>query len=297
MEGQSMWERNRHPARQARRHGTTVLAMLIVSGCGGGGGTNSAPPPLAAPAPSPTPIPTPSPTTTFDTAEYRRSDGPGIHNAIPAWQLGATGRGVGIGIVDSGIDTTNPEFTGRISPASVDVTGTRSINDEQGHGTMVALIAGAARNGSGILGMAWESTIVAMRADQPGTCTPADGCSYRDTDIARGIDLAVQGGAKVINLSLGGSAPGASVSNAVTRAAGAGVVVVVSAGNAFNDAQPASDPNNPEPFAMALRSAGNGNVIIAGSVGSNGTISAFSNRAGTEAASYLTALGEQICCI
>jgi hypothetical protein len=46
-----------------------------------------------------------------------------------------------------------------------------------------------------------------------------------------------------------------------------------------------------------VRAAGNGNVIIAGSVGSTNTISSFSNRAGTEAEWYLTARGEQVCCL
>jgi subtilisin family serine protease len=75
---------------------------------------------------------------------------------------------------------------------------------------------------------------------------------------------------------------------AISRAASAGVVVVVSAGN--------DGTANPDAFASAVRAAGNGNVIIAGSVDSNNTISSFSDRAGTEAASYLTALGESICC-
>lgn len=291
-----MWKEDRHAARPALRLSVATLGIFLVSGCGGGGGgTNSTPAPLAAPPPAPTPTPTPTPT--FDTAEYRRSDGPSFHSAIPAWQLGATGRGVGIGIVDSGIDTSNPEFTGRISSASADVVSNRGVNDEKGHGTMVALVAGAARNDSGIVGIAWEATFLAMRADELGSCASAGGCTYADTDIARGIDRAVQGGAKVINLSLGGEAPGTSVTNAVARAASAGVVIVVAAGNSFNDPNPDSDPNNPELFAIGLRSAGNGNVIIAGSVGDNGAISAFSNRAGTEAASYLAALGEQICCL
>jgi hypothetical protein len=45
-----------------------------------------------------------------------------------------------------------------------------------------------------------------------------------------------------------------------------------------------------------VRAAGNGNVIIAGSVNSSNVISSFSDKAGTEAANYLTALGEGICC-
>lgn len=240
---------------------------------------------------------TPTPAAVFDTPEYRRSSGPPFHKAIAAWQLGATGRGVTIGIVDSGIDTTNPEFTGRISSASADVAGTRSIQPEDDHGTNVALVAAAARNDSGVMGIAWQSTILALRADTPGSCASGSGntgestCRFSDTAISAGIDRATENGARVINLSLGGSAPNATLQAALQRAAAADVVVVVSAGN---DGAAAA---NPDPFAAGLRAAGNGNVIIAGSVDSNGTISSFSDRAGTEANSYLMALGEDICCI
>jgi len=272
--------------------------MALVSGCGGtNGGPVSTPAPAPAPTPAPTPAPAPTPTpSSFDTPEYRQSDGPAFHDAIPAWQAGATGKGVTIGIVDTGIDTSNPEFAGRISSASADVAGTRSIDDIDGHGTMVALLAAAARDNYGILGIAWDATIMALRADTVGSCATADGCSFFDTNIALGVDRAVQNGAKVINISLGGESPAPGLQAAITRAADAGVVVVVAAGNDANDPQ-AVDPNNPDPFAVGLRQAGNGNVIIAGSANINGDISDFSNRAGSERDWYLLGLGEEVCCV
>ena len=197
------------------RIGTAVVALALVSACGGGGGSvASAPPaptPTPAPAPAPTPTPTPTPAAVFETDEYEFSDGPAYHGAIAAWQVGATGEGVTIGVVDSGIDTDNPEFAGRISSASADVAGSRTVDDEDGHGTMVALVAAAARDNYGILGIAWESTVMALRADAPGTCAAADGCEFYHSDIAEGINRAVDRGAKVINLSLGGTAPSTAV--------------------------------------------------------------------------------------
>lgn len=201
-----------------------------------------------------------------------------------------------IGIVDSGIDPSNPEFDGRISSASADVAGGRGLNPDDDHGTMVALVAAGARNGSGVMGIAYEATIMGMRADTPGTCAGSDGCRFSDSAIAAGIDRAVINGAKVVNLSLGGSGAGSQTRAAVGRAAVAGVVVIVAAGNDADAATPSSDPSNPNPFATSLRGAGNGNVIIAGSVDTSGVLSAFSNRAGTEANWYLNALGESICC-
>ena len=305
------------------RAGTAAVALAVVSGCGGGGAISTPPPlggggtpaptptptptptpsPTPTPTPTPTPSPTPTPTSTFDTSEYRRSTGPSFHNAIPAWQLGATGRGVTIGIIDSGIDPANPEFAGRISAASADVAGSRGVSAESDHGTNVALVAAAARNGTGIMGIAWEATIMALRTDAPGTCASlvagdsTTGCRFSDTAIAAGVNRAVQNGAKVINISLGGSSPSNQLRSAITQAAAVGVVVVVAAGNDADEPNPSVDPNNPDPFSVGLRQAGNGNVIIAGSVNSTGTLSAFANRAGAEQNWYLSALGERVCCV
>jgi hypothetical protein len=208
-----------------------------------------------------------------------------------------------IGIVDTGIDSDSPEFAGRISNASRDVVATRGLdNPDSDHGTHVALVAAAGRNNTGVMGIAYNATIAMFRADSSGSCAtenandPDSGCSFFDSDIARGVDAAVAAGARVINLSLGGSAPEAVVRDAITRAATAGVVVIVSAGNDGGSTEPGIDPNNPDPFAVGLRAAGNGNVIIAGSVNENNLISSFANRAGAEANWYLNARGEDVCC-
>ncbi|MET0251495.1 MAG: S8 family peptidase [Novosphingobium sp.] len=222
---------------------------------------------------------------------------------MTAWQAGATGRGVTIAIVDTGIDSDSPEFAGRISPASADVAGSRTIEGEDDHGTQVALVAAAARNNTGVLGIAFDATVQVLRADLPGTCAtegsnnPNSGCKFSDGAIAAGVDRAVTAGARVINLSIGGSDINATLRGAIGRAASAGVVVVVSAGNEGDSTSAGDNPNEVNPFASSVRSAGNGNVILAGSVNENGTLSAFSNRAGSNAAAYLSALGERVCCV
>ena len=290
-----------------------LLSFGLVAGCGGGSvGGSLMPAPAPAPIPTPTPVPTPSPTPTptptsssaFLTSEYNRSTGPGQHGAITAWAGGTTGAGVTIGIIDSGIDTANPEFAGRISPASRDVAGSRGlINADSSHGTNVALVAAAARDNTGIVGIAFDATIAMFRADTLGTCAtvvasdPKSGCTFSDTSIAAGVNAAVAAGAKVINLSLGGSPPNSQLRNAVANAAANGVVLIISAGNDGDSTDAAVDPNNPDPFAAGLRVAGNGNVIIAGSVDANNAISAFSNKAGSEAAWFLSARGERVCCV
>lgn len=270
--------------------------------------TATAPAPTPTPSPSPTttptPVPSPTPSAAFLTAEYNRSTGPSQHGAITAWVGGTSGSGVTIAIVDSGIDTDSPEFAGRIAPYSRDVVspGRGLDNPDDSHGTQVALTAAAARDNTGILGIAFAATIAMFRADSIGSCAevssdPDAGCKFNDSAIAAGVNGAVAGGAKVVNLSLGGTTPGFALRNAIVNAANAGVVVVVSAGNDGNSTETGVDPLNPDPFASGLRSAGNGNVIIVGSVDAQNVISGFSNKAGSEAGWYLTARGERVCCV
>lgn len=299
---------------------STALGMLFALGaCGGGGGVGSipAPPsatlptptptPVPAPTPTPTPAPTPTPTpaaTNYDTAEYRATVGAVSANALALYQAGATGRNITVGIVDSGVDLSSAEFTGRISAASANVAGGTSAADEDGHGTAVAFTLAGRRNDAGTHGIAFDATILAARADTPGSCATStsstDSCKFADTAIARGIDLAVNNGARVINISLGGGGAGSAVVNAVNRATAAGIVIVIAAGNDY-ETDPAGAVN-PDSFAqVANTAAARGLVIIAGSVGANNsrtagadTISSFSNRAGNSSAHYLAAVGESV---
>jgi len=234
----------------------------------------------------------------FNTSEFRRSDGPLQHNAATAWNSGWTGQGVSIAVVDTGIDVDSPEFAGRISSASrdmFDVSSTRGLNATDDHGTNVAMIAAGARDNTGILGIAWGASIMALRSDTPNSCVsdssstdPDADCEFADDTIALAIDYASTHGAKVINLSLGGDPPSSTVKSAVSRAAAAGALIVVAAGN-DGDA-------NPDAFGAGVDTAGNGAVIIAGSVDKNGAISDFSDRAGNQPNHFLSARGESICC-
>ena len=293
------------------RCGMALTALALLAACGGGGGVNSTPHPAPAPTPVPTPTPTPAPTPTptpgptpapvpsqFNTTEFRRSDGPLQHNAATAWNLGWTGSGVTIAVVDTGIDTTSPEFAGRLSAASrdmFDATSNRGLNATDDHGTDVAMVAAAARDNTGILGIAWSSTVLALRADTPNTCPsdtgstdPNAGCQFDDTTISQAVDYAVAHGAKVINLSLGGDLPSAALKASVSKAVAAGVAIIVAAGN--------DGSANPDAFGSGLDNVGNGGVIIAGSVDKNGVISSFSDRAGNQPTHFLTARGEDVCC-
>jgi len=286
--------------------GSTALGCLLLAGCGGGGGVNSTPtpptgtvpPPTPTPVPTPTPAPTPTPpptpATNYDTAEYRATVGAVSMDALAAYQRGATGAGITVGVIDSGIDVDSPEFAGRIAAQSANVAGGTTVDDENGHGTAVAFTLAGRRNDAGTHGVAFDSTLVVARSDTPGSCaTPATGgesaCSFNDDNIARGVDLARTAGARVINISLGGEdAAPSTLLAAISRATAAGVVVVISAGN-----EGTANPSASAAFANN-DAVSRGLVVIAGSVGAGDTISSFSNRAGDSAAHYLTAVGERV---
>ncbi|MFD0848311.1 S8 family peptidase [Sphingosinicella xenopeptidilytica] len=271
---------------------STLCLAAFLAACGGGGGTRPVAPGTVTPPPTPTPTPTPTPSPVYDTLEYSRSNAAASAGAIAAYQDGATGAGVKIAVIDSGVDIQSAEFAGRIDPASRDIAGSRGIDDTDGHGTSVSAVALAAKNDSGMHGLAFDATLIALRTDTPGSCE--DKCSHSDNNIASAIDTAVAAGARVINMSLGGSAPSSRLRTALANATAAGVIVVISAGNEKEAG--AGGDTNPDPFAQiaANSSIARGRIIIAGSVNGSDALSNFSNRAGSYAAYYLATLGEGV---
>jgi hypothetical protein len=256
------------------------MTLLLLAACGGGGtGPTVQTPGSVAP-----PAVVPPVGQNFDTAEYRRSNAAVAAGAIAAWNAGASGQGTTIGFVDSGIDTMAPEFAGRIAPASRDVTGAgRPIADASGHGTAVAAIAAAARDGAQIVGIAPQATLAVMRADGSDSCQTS--CQFSGAAIAAGVNAAVDSGARVINISLGGGADGA-MQAAFARAGRSGVVLVIAAGN---DGGATIDPLP----AAALAVAGPTTIVV-GSTDAAGALSSFSSRAGAAAPAYIAALGEAV---
>jgi hypothetical protein len=271
-----------------RRGGALLLAAgLFLAGCSGGGGPGTGPGPQTI-APPPPPAPAPQPPSLFDTPEYRRSDAAVASNVLPAWSEGASGAGVIVATLDSGIAAQSPEFAGRIHSSSRDVTGSgRPITDEGGHGTSVAGVLAAARDNQGIVGIAPQASLAVFRADRPGSCGSSDGCRYNDSALAQGIDAAISAGARIINMSLGGSGASPGLQGAFARAGQAGVVLVISAGN--------DSTSQVDGLALSALQAGNpATVLVVGSMTASRTISDFSNRAGGAAGNYLVALGERV---
>lgn len=146
--------------------------------------------------------------------------------ATTAWGRPAHGSpAVRIGIVDSGVDVSHPDLAGKISGTFNAVDRTADVRDVVGHGTGVASVAAAATgNGTGISGAGYDSTILAAKvADRSGRI-------FTD-DLAAGIVWAVDNGAEVINLSLGGPSSDRLERDAISYAQDRDVLVVAAAGN------------------------------------------------------------------
>jgi thermitase len=142
----------------------------------------------------------------------------------------ATLGGARIAILDTGVDTTHPDLDGHVlagqgASCLTGVCVSATANDQHGHGSHVAGIAAAeTNNATGVAGVAYTSQLV------PVQVLGANGSgSY--ASIAAGIDWAVASGARVINMSLSGTSPSATLCDAVSRAVASGVVVVAAAGN------------------------------------------------------------------
>ena len=227
--------------------------------------------------------------------EYTRNYGLAAIQASAAFSAGGTGKGITVAVIDSGVQANPPDLEGAISSASTDIiAGRNQPNGTDQHATFVAGVIASRFNGQGTVGVAYEATILSVRADTAGSCAkttgPADeqGCSFDDADLARGMDYAVAHGARIINLSVGAPDPGsATFQAALSRAVAAGVVVTAAAGN-----EGTANPDYPGKYAVDPRYLGA--MVVVGATDKTNTITSYSNRAGDAAAGYLVAPGDEI---
>lgn len=155
--------------------------------------------------------------------------------------LGATGdrstwgRGVTVAVLDTGV-ASDPTFgSGRLHTLDIGLGTTPGKGRDDGHGTSVAaLAAGMSPDAAGV---AAGANVLSIRV------TDANGLSDLFT-VSRAIVAAVDAGAKIVNISLGGYSTGAVLDAAIAYAQDRGAVLVAAAGNdqAAQLAWPAADP-------------------------------------------------------
>lgn len=205
-------------------------------------------------------------------------------NAPEAWAAGHSGEGVTVAVIDTGADLRHPELRGRLWTNDGEIAGNgrdddgngfiddihgwdfvqedATPQDRNGHGTHVASLIVAARDGVGSTGAAYGSELMVLQG------LGADGVG--DTrDIARAVRYAVDEGADIINVSLS-SARSTSLEAAIRYASQHGVLVVAAAGN-----RGAAGPSAPASLSRSLT-----NVLAVGAFGQDSRLASFSNRAG-----------------
>ena len=215
-------------------------------------------------------------------------------DAPEVWTQGITGENVVVAVIDSGVDYNHPDLFANIwsnrdeiANNGIDDDNNGYVDDSRGwdfvnqdnqpmdfnnHGTHVAGIIAATIDGVGITGVAPNAEIMPVRVlDENGF--------GKISEALAGIRYAVENGADVINLSLGGNDYVSEVLDTISWAVQQGVVVVVAAGN-----ESQTFPSYPARFANQFG-------IAVGSVDDNNRLSNFSNRAGILPLDYVVAPG------
>lgn len=154
--------------------------------------------------------------------------------AQDVWPL-TQGRGVVVGLIDSGVAASHPDLVGQVLPGA-DLTGGHSDGrtDEQGHGTeMASLIVGHGHGPGGrdgVMGLAPGAKVLPIKVELgDGSLAPGSG----EDPLAEAIRYGVDHGAKVINMSIAvsGSRLDADARAAVRYAVDHDVVLIGAAGN------------------------------------------------------------------
>jgi type VII secretion-associated serine protease mycosin len=175
-----------------------------------------------------------------------------------AWDLSKSAGAQTVAVLDTGIDAGHPDLAGRT------VAGYNAVNpatppvDDNFHGTFVSgVIAANTNNTEGIAGVAWSAKIMPVKVlDEFGGGT--------DEDIIEGLNWAVSHGARVVNMSFGGTMESLVLRDAVANAVAKGVVVVAAAGNTGDDA-----PQYPAAYP---------DVLSVGATNDNAVVTGFSSR-------------------
>ena len=202
-------------------------------------------------------------------------------------ELGLSGKGVTVAVIDSGLGGDAPALAHNLSAASVDILPRRKVaGGGDRHAVYVAETVVGSPLGEGPVGVASGASILSVRADSDGACRRE--CAFNAGNLARAVDYAVASHVQIIDLSLAGDRPlGPRFERSLGRAAKAGVAIIVAAGN---DGR--AQPEWPGRYAADPRFAGA--VVAVGALDKQGQLAGFSDRAGAARASYIAAPGQRL---
>lgn len=180
--------------------------------------------------------------------------------AARVWSV-ASGQRIKVAVLDTGIDGNHPDLREHYRGGFDFVENDALPQDGNGHGTHVAGTIAALNNEFGVVGVAPNVELYAVRVlNSAGSGTTSN--------IIKAIDWAIANGMNVLNLSLGSEDSSKLEEQAFQRAADAGIITVAASGNAFDELQ--SD--------LIDFPAGYPTVIAVGAVDANSVVADFSQR-------------------
>jgi minor extracellular protease Epr len=181
-------------------------------------------------------------------------------NAPDAWN-NCTGTGIKIAVVDTGISKKHPDLN---VAGGVSLVGDKSSNkwdDDNGHGTHVAGIIGACNNSIGVVGVAYDSELYAVKVlDSSG--------SGQISDVIEGIEWAVENDMDIISMSIGTTQYSQALEEACDYAYSSDVLLVAASGNSGDGDNTSNNVEYPAKFDS---------VIAVSAIDSTGTAPTWSS--------------------
>lgn len=162
-----------------------------------------------------------------------------------------------VAVLDTGVDGRVRDLRDQIVPdlARSFIDESPALTDRSGHGTHVAgIIAAASGNGVGVAGVANARLLIVKVADAQGRATAST--------LVRGIRYAIAHGARIINLSFGGSGYSKLEQDAILGAARAGALVVAAAGNSGGAGSPREYPGAYRHVLAVAAARADGDAIL-----------------------------------
>ena len=199
-----------------------------------------------------------------------------VHIGVPdVWSI-TQGRGVRIGVIDTGIQSDHPDLVGCVV-GGVDCVddNINSWLDDNGHGTSVATVIGARKNGVGIVGVAPLSYLYSIKV------LNSKGSGYISA-IIEGYKWALQERLDVVNMSLGSYSRSQAMEDVMMVAARQGMATCAASGNDGRDGE-----------CYPARSY---NAVIVGATGADDKVMSWSNYGAALQRNGILAPGDWVLC-